>query len=70
MENNNIELDIDKQLWLAKQKELSEYEIIKRRKQINMYWVWQKILILLAIVAILVMAYWEDIVRWIQMKIK
>lgn len=70
MEKNNIELDIDKQMWLAKQKELSEYEIIKRRKQRNMYWVWQKILILLAIVAILVMAYWEDIVRWIQMKIK
>ncbi len=70
MEKNNIEFDIDKQLWLAKQKELSEYEIIQRRKKRNMYWVWKKILILLAIIAILVMAYWEDIVRWIQMKIK
>ena len=70
MEKNNIELDIDKQLWLAKQKELSEYEIIQRRKQRNIYWVCKKILILFIVIAIFVMIYWEDIVRWVQMKIK
>lgn len=67
MEKNNIELDIDKQMWLAKQKELSEYEIIQRRKKRNMYWVWKKILILITIIIIVIMIYWEDIVKWVQM---
>ena len=69
-EKEIIKLDIDKQIWLAKQKEISEYEIIKRRKKRKMYWIWKKIFILLAIIAIIILAYWEEITRWIQMKIK
>lgn len=33
--DNSSDLAIDKQLWLAKQQELSECEIIKRRKKDN-----------------------------------
>ena len=69
-EKETAQLNIDKQLWLAKQKEISEYEIIKRRKKRNMYWILKKIFILLAIIAIIILAYWEEITRWIQMKIK
>lgn len=69
-EKEITKLDIDKQIWLAKQKEISEYEIIKRRKKRNMYWILKKIFILLAIIAIIILAYWEEITRWIQMKIK
>ena len=57
MEKNNTELDIDKQIWLTKQKELSEYETIKRRKQRNMYWMWKKILILITVTVIVIMIY-------------
>lgn len=67
-EKEITKLDIDKQIWLAKQKEISEYEIIKRRKKRKMYWIWKKIFILLAIIAIIILAYWEEITRWIQMK--
>ena len=69
-EKEITKLDIDKQIWLAKQKEISEYEVIKRRKKRKMYWIWKKLLILLAIIAIIILAYWEEITRWIQMKIK
>lgn len=69
-EKEITKIDIDKQIWLAKQKEISEYEIIKRRKKRKMYWIWKKIFILLAIIAIIILAYWEEITRWIQMKIK
>jgi hypothetical protein len=69
-EKEITKLDIDKQIWLAKQKEISEYEVIKRRKKRKMYWIWKKIFILLAIIAIIILAYWEEITRWIQMKIK
>lgn len=69
-EKEITKLDIDKQIWLAKQKEISEYEVIKRRKKRKMYWIWKKIFILLAIIAIIIWAYWEEITRWIQMKIK
>lgn len=69
-EKEITKLDIDKQIWLAKQKEISEYEIIKRRKKRKMYWIWKKLIILLAVIAIIIMAYWEEITRWIQMKIK
>jgi len=69
-EKEITKLDIDKQIWLAKQKEISECEIIKRRKKRKMYWIWKKIFILLAIIAIIILAYWEEITRWIQMKIK
>lgn len=67
-EKEITKLDTDKQIWLAKQKEISEYEIIKRRKKRKMYWIWKKLLILLAIIAIITMAYWEEMTRWIQMK--
>ena len=67
-EKEITKLDIDKQIWLAKQKEISEYEIIKRRKKRKMYWIWKKIFILLAIIAIIILAHWEEITRWIQMK--
>lgn len=63
-------LDIDKQLWLAKQKELSEYEIIKRKKNRKLYWIWKKILVLLAVVAILIMIYWDKIDQWMQSTLK
>lgn len=63
-------LDIDKQLWLAKQKELSEYEIIKRKKNRKFYWVWKKILVLLVVVAILIMIYWDKIDQWMQSTLK
>lgn len=63
-------LDIDKQLWLAKQKELSEYEIIKRKKNRKFYWIWKKILVLLAVVAILIMIYWDKIDQWMQSTLK
>lgn len=63
-------LDIDKQLWLAKQKELSEYEIIKRKKNRKFYWVWKKILVLLVVVAILIMIYWDKIDQWMQSILK
>lgn len=69
-EKEITKFDIDKQIWLAKQKEISEYEIIKRRKKRKMYWIWKKIFILLAIIAIIILAYWEEITRWIQMKTK
>lgn len=69
-EKEITKLDIDKQIWLAKQKEISEYEVIKRRKKRKMYWIWKKIFILLAIIAVIIWAYWEEITRWIQMKIK
>ena len=69
-EKEITKLDIDKQIWLAKQKEISEYEIIKRRKKRKMCWIWKKNFILLAIIAIIILAYWEEITRWIQMKIK
>lgn len=69
-EKEITKLDIDKQIWIAKQKEISEYEVIKRRKKRKMYWIWKKIFILLAIIAIIILAYWEEIMRWIQMKIK
>ncbi|MBR0038527.1 MAG: hypothetical protein IJP71_00810 [Lachnospiraceae bacterium] len=67
-EKEITKIDIDKQIWLAKQKEISEYKIIKRRKKRKMYWIWKKIFILLAIIAIIILAYWEEITRWIQMK--
>ena len=69
-EKEITKLDIDKQIWLAKQKEISEYEVIKRRKKRKMYWIWKKLLVLLVIITFIVLAYWEEITRWIQMKIK
>ena len=69
-EKETTQLDIDKQIWLAKQKEISEYEVIKRRKKRKMYWILKKVFILLAIIAIIILAYWEEIMKWIQMKIK
>ena len=69
-EKETTQLDIDKKIWLAKQKEISEYEVIKRRKKRKMYWILKKVFILLAIIAIIILAYWEEIMKWIQMKIK
>lgn len=69
MENDDKKLsrlDIDKQLWLAKQKELSEYEIIERRKKRNLYWLWSKIFVLLIIIAIILIIYWKDIVMAVK----
>ena len=69
MENNDKELsklDIGKQLWLARQKELSECEIIERRKKRNLYWMWQKIFILLAVIMIFILIYWGEIVEWVR----
>ena len=69
MENNDKELsklDIGKQLWLARQKELSECEIIERRKKRNLYWMWQKIFVLLAVIMIFILIYWGEIVEWVR----
>lgn len=69
MENNYKELsklDIGKQLWLARQKELSEREIIERRKKRNLYWMWQKIFVLLAVIMIFILIYWGEIVEWVR----
>lgn len=64
--DDSSDIDIDKQIWLAKQQELSECEIIQRRKNRQWYWMWKNILILLAIIALLLMIYWKEIVKWIQ----
>ena len=65
-----INLDIDKQIWLAKQQELSECEIILRKKKRHWYWVRKNVLILFVIITLIIMAYWKEIARWIQMKIR
>ena len=69
MENNDKELsklDIGKQLWLARQTELSEREIIERRKKRNLYWMWQKIFVLLAVIMMFILIYWGEIVEWVR----
>ena len=69
MGNNDKELsklDIGKQLWLARQKELSECEIIERRKKRNLYWMWQKIFVLLVVIMIFILIYWGEIVEWVR----
>lgn len=55
-ERQSVEgLDLDKQLWLAKQKEISENEIIQRKKKRYWYRMKGRIILVVSIIVMIVM---------------